>query len=1601
MKKRVFVSLLLLGWATAGMAQVTLTHTTTSDFLKGTGNNVIIDNDMVAMQSKMTSMYDFEASTNLPQTLMNHQLVTWQDYVFCVGGYNGTTPVSDVYRASQQSDGISSWTALNSLPVPLTDMAVVASQGYLIVMGGKNDDGVSNKIYVAQLDPLDASMGEWVESSVTLPRALWGAKAITVHDNIYLIGGATTDSETAALKYVYCLKLNSRGNVVSVTAVTNLPEARSGHAVASYDSKIYVMGGHNNSGVLKTTVYCATVNLDGTLTSWSTKTALPVALKNHTAVCTNGIMAVIGGMEAELPSSTVYYTYLDNSSLAWNVGNAVLSARTHSGASVAFDNKIFFTGGMNLSGSIVNFTRFAPIGTDDAKVKKGCFVSLPFDLGTPMKNVHQLSYNIAQTENTSYEVLYRLAGENLTYGNWISASTNNPIVIDQTKQAIQYMIRLTSNGTNDIQLEDMSATMTGYTQLAGNMNDISVFSVANSPYWATSDITFTTGVHDIDPGVVIYFSRNTGITITQACVHFNGTEQAPISLKYVNGDQNYWNGIYFHGTSSYNQAGVYQDNVSSMSYTNVENAGYGDNQAVLRLQYANQPIFSHCSFSGSSHHGVSLKYSSPTFTDCNISNNGWDALFLNSSNPTVTSTTMNGNNYAVYISNSCTPTFTNCSATGNNFGVYSYTPNRSFVYDESTLALANNGIEIHVAGGSYDITTDCTWDYYDNGYWVSGGNLEIEGSNSPTLTIAAGNTIRMDAGKQIKVGYSSSYGGGIYAVGNATDSIRFTAKNGEIGGWDGFYFADASDYNSSSSLRYCVVEKATKNIYMFGTTQPQLMYSTIKDASERNIYLYDNAEINMDQCLVKNAPYGIYLSNNCTATVVMTTFENCSNTCAYHYTTDNTMNFYTCTMKDSNIGVCYYNPNVDIPTYINRITYNNVTSPVGIISDSYDYIDADHTWLKNDYSIFGNVKLRYNSCRLTIDAGSTLRFAAGKYLQVESNRELYAEGTDESPIIFTAFNGENGGWNGLKFYSASGTSLLKHCIIEKATTNVYLSSTNQPTIENCEIRYAIERGIELNSSSPSVIAANIHHNGTNGMYLSSSSPNVEFSHIHHNGTNGMYLYNSSSPTVKLSRIHQNSTNGIYIDGYSTSYDDNNPTFGNTTLTGNDIVANGSYAIYQADNNNLNMAYNFLGIVDSLDIENNLIYDKLDNSNKGRINVFPVSMLPITGNVVEGTMLYDGNPAYTMPGSTIKVKTFADSLLYQTTTDANGHFTIEALNVTGAKKMEFVPNVDVESCITTADALAVMLHYVHESMLTGSRLAAADVNRSFTVNGTDALLIQKRYVNQIGTFPNGDMYYHLYDSVAYPIDTCQVAITALCYGDVNGSYHALRDGVNLLNEGQILVGSEQEYNIPVRVQSGIEAGAISLKLAYPEEYLSIEAVTLPNGEEAMLSAQNGMLTISWYDLNPLYLNDDGILLTLKVHTKDLSSLEESIAFGLGGYSELADSNAGILGDVVLVMPEMVTLSTLSLNEQNDNMTLSVYPNPMKDRSIIRYALTSEGRVNFVVYDLLGNTVKAFEEGHQDIGQHEIELTGLASGVYVGRLVVSGAQEKVQIVKIVVE
>ena len=921
-----------------------VTQTSTTDFRKGMGSNVNIANGNVTLQYKMASVADWSATTNLPQNLKDHQVVTWRTYVYCVGGNNGSNPVNTVYRATQQSSGISSWTELNALPEALQDIAVITTQTHLVVIGGRNNDTVSDKVYSALIND-DGSIGAWEECSVSLPQPCWGLRAVEALGNLYIIGGANTDTENDATDKVYRLTVNAMGEVTGITEMNSLPEARNGHAVTVYDSKIIVTGGYDASFTSKNTVYSVAVNLDGSLGSWTTNTALPNAVYGHTTVCTNGILTVIGGIEGTLQSNKFYYTDADATTYDWQLSDIQLPERYTEGASFAFGNKIFYCGGVNLSDNLNNAVRFMVVNRSSTPVGHPVFVSWPFDIGTP-KQMVELNYNLINTASHVYEVLYRTAGEDQVFSNWTSAGTNLPIEINQTKSFIQYMFRITATGSENFIIENVTLTLNGYSQLAANLDLIGTITAESSPYLVTETISFTSGTHNIEPGVVIQFMPNTGLNIGAASVNFNGTEASPILMTAYEGGSGSWNGVYFQDASD--NSGI----TSVMEYTTIEKAGNGDNHANLRLYNTNQPTINHSTFNQAVGYGVRIQNSNPTITHSSFSENTSTGLYLDNSAPTCTSCTMSDNNYAgiYFATTNFNATFTEVTCSNNLYGMYSCSPNRSFNYDESAITFADNSSDIAIAAGT--ISSDQTWNYYANGYALLGDVSVHQSGVAPKLTIVPGNTIKVQQNCYLYVGSSSSYGGMLYAVGTVDAPIMFTSLNGELGGWNGLRFRDGSDYNSSSSLRYCVVENATANLSCYSTNQPSMMWCTLQNATNHNVYL-NQASPSIEGSTLKDAPRGLSVESNSTPTIVSTVFENHSDACVRHYSNNNTVTYSNCTMKDSQYGILYYTPNIDITNNTNVTFENNVANyavPSGDITEN-------HTWDSNTYAILGNIRV--------------------------------------------------------------------------------------------------------------------------------------------------------------------------------------------------------------------------------------------------------------------------------------------------------------------------------------------------------------------------------------------------------------------------------------------------------------------------------------------------------------------------------------------------------------------------------------------------------------------------------------------------------------------
>jgi len=85
---------------------------------------------------------------------------------------------------------------------------------------------------------------------------------------------------------------------------------------------------------------------------------------------------------------------------------------------------------------------------------------------------------------------------------------------------------------------------------------------------------------------------------------------------------------------------------------------------------------------------------------------------------------------------------------------------------------------------------------------------------------------------------------------------------------------------------------------------------------------------------------------------------------------------------------------------------------------------------------------------------------------------------------------------------------------------------------------------------------------------------------------------------------------------------------------------------------------------------------------------------------------------------------------------------------------------------------------------------------------------------------------------------------------------------------------------------------------------------------------------------------------------------------------------------------------------DEVTLTLYPNPMRRQATLEYTLPEAREVRLTVYDVLGRRVATLKQGQMEAGRHRARLRGdqLSSGVYFGRLKV-GSQTRTQKITVV--
>ncbi len=157
-----------------------------------TGSNILNVNTNPYTVTNNSGIPPWTTSTStLPQALNEATSVTYNGYVYVMGGMNnsGNSSFNTVYYAPLNSNGsVGSWTtSTNTLPQALGGATSVTYNGYVYVMGGDNGSYL-NTVYYAPLNS-NGSVGSWTTSTSTLPQGLYGATSVTYNGYVYVMGG--------------------------------------------------------------------------------------------------------------------------------------------------------------------------------------------------------------------------------------------------------------------------------------------------------------------------------------------------------------------------------------------------------------------------------------------------------------------------------------------------------------------------------------------------------------------------------------------------------------------------------------------------------------------------------------------------------------------------------------------------------------------------------------------------------------------------------------------------------------------------------------------------------------------------------------------------------------------------------------------------------------------------------------------------------------------------------------------------------------------------------------------------------------------------------------------------------------------------------------------------------------------------------------------------------------------------------------------------------------------------------------------------------------------------------------------------------------------
>jgi N-acetylneuraminic acid mutarotase len=190
-----------------------------------------------------------------------------------------------------------------ALPAGRTGGTAVQLGLNLVYVGGSDGKAATDTTFTAPL--YSGNFGPW-QTGPVLPAARSGAAVAVFNSAAYVVGGYGPDGKPTDTVYVAEQDVSTAPiGAFKPNDTLKLPEARADAAIVVASDGLILVGGTNGTAA-QPTVWKSTVDSNGKLAAWAPQQALPTGLTATAAAIVGDFLFVYGGQDANGPTNAVF-----------------------------------------------------------------------------------------------------------------------------------------------------------------------------------------------------------------------------------------------------------------------------------------------------------------------------------------------------------------------------------------------------------------------------------------------------------------------------------------------------------------------------------------------------------------------------------------------------------------------------------------------------------------------------------------------------------------------------------------------------------------------------------------------------------------------------------------------------------------------------------------------------------------------------------------------------------------------------------------------------------------------------------------------------------------------------------------------------------------------------------------------------------------------------------------------------------------------------------------------------------------------------------------------------------------------------------------------